>query len=564
MHITFSWYDYTLFILMLGLSALIGIYFAYFSKTKQTSVDEYLLGGKEMNIIPIAISLIASTISGTMLLAVPSDVYRFGPTYWYVVLDVFIASAITYYVYIPVFYKLQLTSSYEYLKLRFSGNIRILASFLFTLTNLLFLPIVIYIPALAFSQATAINVHYVTPLVCGVCIFYTTIGGLKAVVWTDTLQFFIMMGSMFTVLYMGLSSVGGFTNVWDISMKGDRIVPSFSLDPTERDSFFAVFIGNIFGVAGYISVSQGYVQKYLSMPTQNDVKKALLLFSIGTMIIISVSVLTGLIIYAKYWDCDPLSSGKIAQLDQILPYYVMDVASTIPGLSGLFLSGIFSAALSTLSALLNCLSGSIYEDFVSPFMPKDITQLRISNILKLIVVIVGVVCTLMVFVVERMGSILPLQFSLVGITSGPLLGLFSLGMLFPLANTKGAFIGGIGSLIIMSYIILTAQVNKTKGLIYYATKPISVEACNSTIISSAYQQQDSSEEVFALFKISHYYFTAMGTLLVIIIGLPVSWFTGGREQIVDPDLISPVSKWMLKKDYYAVEKALKMVHTEKC
>lgn len=85
---------------------------------------------------------------------------------------------------------------------------------------------------------------------------------------------------------------------------------------------------------------------------------------------------------------------------------------------------------------MNCLAGSVYEDFVSPFMPKDISQKQVSNILKLLVMIIGIISTAMVFVIEHMGSILPINYALGGITNGPLLGLFTLGMLFPVANHK--------------------------------------------------------------------------------------------------------------------------------
>lgn len=92
--------------------------------------------------------------------------------------------------------------------------------------------------------------------------------------------------------------------------------------------------------------------------------------------------------------------------------------------------------LSTLSAVMNSLSGTIYEDFVSRFMPQDITQRQVSNILKLIVLIIGISCTAMVYVVEHMGGLLPLAISLQGITTGPKLALFTLGMLVPFVNAK--------------------------------------------------------------------------------------------------------------------------------
>lgn len=85
---------------------------------------------------------------------------------------------------------------------------------------------------------------------------------------------------------------------------------------------------------------------------------------------------------------------------------------------------------------MNCLSCTIYEDFVARFMRKDITEKEVSNILKLIVVIVGVICTGMVYIVEHMGGLLTLALSFGGITSGPTLGLFTLGILVPFANVK--------------------------------------------------------------------------------------------------------------------------------
>lgn len=85
---------------------------------------------------------------------------------------------------------------------------------------------------------------------------------------------------------------------------------------------------------------------------------------------------------------------------------------------------------------MNALSGTIYQDFVSRFVPKNITDEQVSKILKGIVIVIGVTSTTMVLVVEKLGGILPLSIAFAGITAGPLLGLFALGMLFPSANAK--------------------------------------------------------------------------------------------------------------------------------
>lgn len=157
--------------------------------------------------------------------------------------------------------------------------------------------------------------------------------------------------------------------------------------------------------------------------------------------------------YAKYFDCDPLTTGQIKKFDQILPYYVMDVANKIPGLGGLFIAGIFSTALrfvflivslqlliwfiySTLSTYLNSLSGTVCTDFVFPFIKKEVSEKQASNIIKVTTVIIGSISVALAFVVEKLGSIIEIWISLNGITNGPLIGLFTLGMVFPVANSK--------------------------------------------------------------------------------------------------------------------------------
>jgi len=116
-----------------------------------------------------------SHVSGISLLGIPSEVYQYGTQYAACIFTSFICNFLVIVIYLPVFYKLQLTSNYEYLEIRFARPVRILASFLFSLSHVFYVPLIIYVSALAFSQATGINLHYVAPVICMVCIFYTTI-----------------------------------------------------------------------------------------------------------------------------------------------------------------------------------------------------------------------------------------------------------------------------------------------------------------------------------------------------------------------------------------------------
>jgi sodium-coupled monocarboxylate transporter 8/12 len=593
--VSFSWYDYILFSVMLVFSALIGIYFGCFG-SKQSTANEYLMGGKTMKVIPIAISLVASHTSGITLLALPADIYRYGAGYWLGGFSMAILCVITVYVYLPVFYNLQIVSTYEYLERRFDNRTRLFASFLYAISVLLYLPIVVYIPALAFSAATGINVHFITPVVCGICIFYTTIGGLKAVVWTDTLQFTVTVGAIATVSVLGVKSAGGFMEVWNKALEGERLdIFDFDLDPTKRETFWIIVVGLTVHWMGHTSINQSCVQKFLAVPTFKASVMTVVYYSAGMTIMKTASVLTGFIMYAKYSDCDPFTTKQVTRNDQLLPYYVMDVAKNIPGLSGLFIAGITCAALSTLSATLNCLAGTLYEDFISKLVSKETSQKTVSNILKLIVIATGAVCTSLVLIIEHLGGLLKLAISLGGITNGPLLAMFTMGMLFPKANSKGAFYGAIGGLIFISALVIPAKYYESQGLFKYPPKPLSTNSCdflnhsvlpNSSFFESSNPVFESTTPVYAwnetvtnksvpfqphvIFRISYYYYTLIGTIVSMILGLVISYMTNKDDPPVDKALISPVSYFLLPKDsksngftqYNTVTKALHLVTTD--
>lgn len=220
----FSFLDYSIFLLVLVISALIGVYYGFLSKRKQNNTAEYLLGGKSMSIFPVSLSLIASHVSGVSLLGVPSEMYQFGTQYAVCFICCVVLGIAMWFLYLPVFLELQMTSCFLYLEKRFDRRVRLTASFFYTLSIILIVPVYTYAPGIAFSQVTGINLHYVTPILCVVCVFYTTFGGLRAVVWTDAFQFVLMVGATLAVIYLGLDSTGGLGNVWEAADRGGRLI----------------------------------------------------------------------------------------------------------------------------------------------------------------------------------------------------------------------------------------------------------------------------------------------------------------------------------------------------
>ncbi|XP_044736106.1 sodium-coupled monocarboxylate transporter 2-like [Chrysoperla carnea] len=582
----FAWTDYILFVGMLLMSVVVGIYFGFFQK--QDTSDKYLFGGKQMGYFPVALSLTASHTSGITLLGIPAEVYYYGCSYWATSICCVLICIMVYYGFLPVLLKLKITSSFEYLQLRFDRNIRYITSTLFIIKILTYLPIVIYIPALAFSQVTGVNVHMITPVVCFVCIFYTSVGGFKAVVWSDTFQFAITVATTFAIFFLGIHYAGGIQNIWNQSELGGRL-DIMNLDPalSSRTTFWGYMIGLTISWIADLGVNQGMIQKYLSMPTIKDVKKSLICFCISFSIIKLMCVSTGLIMYAKYQYCDPLTSNKIQKPDQILPFFVMDVvASKIPGLPGLFVAAVFSTALSTMSAQLNTLSGTIYDDIISPMMPEKRRTDRAANIImKLCTVVIGVISTVLVLVVEKLGGVIPLATAVLGSLAGTTSGLFILGLCVPWANAKGALIGSFVSMFSTVSLMLGAQLHMAAGNIQYPRLPLLTMGCfeNSTIpidqfnhtFPAIYDRKPiiNDDEVFFLFKLSYMYYPCFGVLVQITTSLIVSWITGFNDlNEMNPDLIPPVLQWLLpkqpmsekeKEQYKSVEESLEMLRKQR-
>lgn len=164
----FGFLDYGVFIAMLIICSLIGIYFGY-----QEIHDVNGKNNSKLKIFPVAMSLIATHLSGTLLLGTSAEVYLYGIDFAMIVISALLSCVFTFYIIIPIFHDLDIISSYEYLERRFDKRVRTLCSLTFVLSSLLCMPIIIYIPALTFNQVTGINVHVITPIVLMICIFYT-------------------------------------------------------------------------------------------------------------------------------------------------------------------------------------------------------------------------------------------------------------------------------------------------------------------------------------------------------------------------------------------------------
>ncbi|XP_006820586.1 sodium-coupled monocarboxylate transporter 2-like [Saccoglossus kowalevskii] len=554
--------DYVILGLMLLVSVAIGIYHGC-TGNKQRTTQTYLVADRKMNFIPVGVSIMASTTSAIALLGTVAEIYMYTTMFVWIFVAFLIMIPCSAHLYLPVFYNLGITSIYEYLELRFSKPTRIICTLIYIIYKVLYLGIVIYAPSLALSAVSGLNLFSSTLTVGIVCTFYTAIGGMKAVVWTDVLQSIIVYAGLLAVIIKGTIILGGIQNAWRIAEEGGRVeFLIIDVDPTIRNTVWSLTIGFTLNMMPLTGVSQQAAQRFNSCKSARDGIKAMYLHLFFSELIVIILAFSAIIIYAVYATCSPLAEGKISSPDQLMPYFVVEHFKHVPGIAGLFIAATFSGTLSTLSSGLNSLAAVTFEDLMK--MSSRVTKLsdrKATVILKILAAVYGVLAIVFVFLVSQFGTLITLSVGLSGLLLAPVLGVFTLGLFFPCANSKGAFIGLMSGLGVSAMIFV--------GNLFYKYRPpplpMSIAGCiepNATVTNTTLAYITELVETVTIYenlstlpstpqtesygfkdfmKISYLWYGLLETSTVLIVGLLVSFLTGyTRPKDVDPRLLSPL------------------------
>ncbi|XP_061689059.1 sodium-coupled monocarboxylate transporter 1 isoform X2 [Syngnathoides biaculeatus] len=430
----------------------------------------------------------------------------------------------------------------NYLEMRFNRPIRIFGTLMYTMQTILYTGLVIYAPALALNQITGMDLWGVLVATGAVCIFYCTLGGLKAVIWTDVLQMVIMLAGFVAVVARGAVLQGGLDKIWEDANQGGRLKTfDFDPDPLKRHTFWSIIIGGSVTWMSVYSINQSQVQRYISCKTLRHAKMSLYVNMLGLCVTLSLAMLSGLTMFSIYKNCDPFTNRDVGSTDQLLPYLVMDILAVYPGIPGLFVAAAYSGTLSTVSSSINALVAVSVEDFIRP-MCKNLTVKQTSWMNMGLSVFFGAVCIGMAGVASLLGSVLQAALSIFGMLSGPLLGIYLLGMLFPAANSNGGLTGMLLSLALTLWVGIGGQIYppttaKTNPL------PVTTVGCNGTIqynmttaaswtTPGAHTPEHDVRPPLAdsWYSLSYLYISFLGTLTTIVVGLLVSVMTGGCKQ----------------------------------
>uniref|UniRef100_A0A8D3EEP5 Sodium-dependent multivitamin transporter n=1 Tax=Scophthalmus maximus TaxID=52904 RepID=A0A8D3EEP5_SCOMX len=532
----FAVVDYVVFAVLLAASMGIGLYYAL-SGGRQRTTQEFLMADRNMRCLPVSLSLIASFQSAVAIIGVPAEIYAHGTQYWFIGCAYLLGLFIPAHVFIPVFYRLRVTSAYQYLELRFSRAVRICGTLTFICQMVIYMGICVYTPAFALNAVTGFEL-WVSVLATGlVCTLYTTIGGLKAVIWTDVFQTVVMFAGQLVVIVVGVQKTGGVSEVWRKVWEGNRISGlDLNPDPTERHTFWTLGVGGVFLMLSLYGVNQTQVQRYLSARTEKEAVRSCYMAFPSLQLALALSCVMGLVMFARY--CGENHSDKLgtAAGDAMVLYFVMDMLQGLPGLPGLFVACLFSAALSTISSAFNSLATVTMEDLIKPHFPA-MTEARAILLSKALAMSYGLLCVAMAYFTHLMGdSVLQMALKIFGMIGGPILGLFSLGMFFPWANSTGAVAGLGAGLSVSFWVSIGTILNRSSGSSSLPALICSPRSFYMLIASLCSFSRPSGLKRF--YSLSYMWYSAFNCFTVILIGLIVSFLTGRRD--VTPGTVYPL------------------------
>jgi SSS family solute:Na+ symporter len=340
---------------------------------RQLDRDEYFTGGRRMNPILIGISLFATMLSTISYLAKPGEIIRHGPYILWSLLAIPFAYLVVGYVLIPIFMRYRLTSAYELLEMKLGPSSRLLGAGMFVLLRLMWMSVLLNFASGAFLIMTGLGDEWllpVTAIIGLITLVYSSLGGLRAVVVTDTVQFVLLLGGALLVVVVITLQAGGlgwFPRSWDPSW---QVQPIWSLDPHIRLTVVGVILSQILWTLATAGGDQTVIQRFMATKNASDARRSYLVNSAASVIVFGVLTLVGLALMA-YFRMNPgqLPGETIqASADGLFPWFI---AHALPvGLSGLVVTGMFAAAMSSVDSGVNSITAVVTVDFLDRFRSR--------------------------------------------------------------------------------------------------------------------------------------------------------------------------------------------------
>ena len=462
---------------------------ASFYKGQKTTKD-FFLAGRSMTWFPVGLSLIATLFSAISYMSVPSGIQKYGMIILAGVPVILLLVPIVNHFFLPFYNRMGLYSAYEYLEYRFDVRVRCVASGLFILWKICWMATALYAPSLALWAATGGTIDlYFTIIALGIfATLYTALGGMKAVIWTDVIQFVVLFGGMILAATWIIFQIpGGMGAVFQNTASAGKLALTASIPEMQGDltlfaklrayfcvqgqvTLLAVLVAGLVGHAGSYTVDQVMVQRYFSTRNLRQARRAFWLNAIGATAMAIPLGLLGMALFA-YYAHTPLPeqmAGVEFQSDWKYPYFI---ATAMPaGLAGLLIAALYAATMSSVDSGINSSTTAFVVDFWQRLKYGEIRSSeggeasRVSErekvlLARIITIVLGTVVTVTACFVGELGDIIEISGKIVNSFAGPMFSIFLLGMLSRRAQPLGVCIGALLSVAVMAWLVFATDLN---------------------------------------------------------------------------------------------------------
>lgn len=427
-------------ILIAYIAVLVIIAFYFSMRRKQTSL-EYFKANMKIPWWAAGLSILGTEISTLNFLAVPAK--AFASDWQYLVMDMTLILVIPLILYgfLPFFRRLRVTTAYEYLENRFSLSVRLLSSSIYIIFELLRIGLVLYLPAIALSFITGWSVSLCIITMGSLSVLYTALGGIEAVIWTDVVQVFIfILAAILAIGFIISDCQMTLSDIHTLAFDHEKLkIFDFAFD-LRRPTFWVLLFSSIsYDIMDY-GADQATVQRYLTVKSEKAAQKSIWLNVIlcGFMGIIFYAL--GTVLYVYYRKFPEMMDTGMQLTDNIFAHYIV---SRLPvGISGIVITGIFAAAMSTLDSSINAIATTVTNDFFTRLGKKKSDHLTVT-IAKCTTFFIGILGTgYSLFLTNfKIISFLDYYDIAVAYTLCSVSGMFLLGVFTKRANSKGVLRG---------------------------------------------------------------------------------------------------------------------------
>jgi solute:Na+ symporter, SSS family len=422
--------------------------------SRSQGLKGYFLGESDIPTWAVMISIVATETSIVTFLSVPGVAYGGDFRFLQLAFGYLLGRVIVATVLLPAYFRGEIFTAYQLLKDRFGGPTRTTASLLFLVARSLGDGLRLFLASTVLEHLTGWRPEAAIVAVAAITIVYTFLGGMKAVIWTDVIQFSVyIVGAAVALVILASKLSGGWAGLFHaVHDAGKFRLLDFSLDLTRPYTFWAGLIGGMVLNTATHGADQMMVQRYLSARSQRQAATALVASGFIILAQFAFFLLIGVSLWVFYREFPPsagVGSGGVAASDQVFTYFIVHYLPT--GILGLVIAAIFSAAMGTLAGSLNSSASTIVNDLYRPATGRD-DERHLMRVSRAMTVVWGLVLAAVAFGARLLeDNVVNNALAIAGLVSGILLGLFLLGILTRRVGQAAALAGVIAGIAAVLY-----------------------------------------------------------------------------------------------------------------